>query len=157
MAQPCVPGSRRWGWRARSYRRSSQVIEADVNRLQRSAAAVLAAVSSGLISVSASYAQQAGIALKSVAGKLTLCHVDPHTVLVMKVGRKLWLGLMAGFAAIVAASAPASAGALPTQCIQVCYFTQSSTGGFTIEQCRRFIASRFYGAPPLRRFRDGFC
>lgn len=90
-------------------------------------------------------------------GRLTLCNVDPHTVLVMNVERKLWFGLMAGVAAMTMASAPASASALMIQYLQVCYLTQSSTGGYTIEECRIFMPSRFYHVRPLRRFRrDSF-
>lgn len=75
----------------------------------------------------------------------------------MQVERRLWLGLTAAAAAMTVANAPASAASLtrsssvlPVQYIKECYFTQSSTGGFTIEQCRRFIAWRFYNVP-LRR------
>ena len=75
----------------------------------------------------------------------------------MKVERKLWFGLMAGVAAMTMASAPASASALTIQYIQVCYLTQSSTGGYTIEECRRFVPSWFYDVRPHRRFRgDSF-
>lgn len=87
----------------------------------------------------------------------------------MRIERKLWLGLMAGVAATPLASAPASAerqtwpgivaltadkssNALPIHCIRECTLTQSSTGGFTIEYCRRFRPWRFHGEPPTRRF-----
>lgn len=75
----------------------------------------------------------------------------------MTVERKLWLCLMAGFAAMNAASAPASAGAWPVHCIRQCYFTQSSTGGFTLEYCRRFVPWRFYDESLLRRFGPNIC
>lgn len=77
---------------------------------------------------------------------------DPHVELVMRVDRKLLLGLTAGVAAVLAASAPAFASALPFPWIKECYFTQSNTGGFTIEECRRFVPWRFYGVAPLHRF-----
>jgi hypothetical protein len=105
----------------------------------------------------------------------------------MKVERTLWLGLMAGVAAMTAATASASAqqqkgpdikmlmtrdagwndfgaypegakttssNALPIQYVQEwCYFFQSSTGGYTIEECRPFMPWRLYDLPPVRRFR----
>jgi hypothetical protein len=76
----------------------------------------------------------------------------------MRVERRPWLGLIAAAAAMTSANAPASAAsltrsssALPIQYIRECYFTQSSTGGFTIEQCRRFIAWQFYNVPLRHR------
>jgi hypothetical protein len=46
--------------------------------------------------------------------------------------------------------------ALPIQFIEDCYFTQSSTGGFTIEYCRPSMPWQFYELVPLRRYRrDG--
>lgn len=96
---------------------------------------------------------------------------DPNTDAVMRVERRLWLGLIAGVAAITAAGAPVSAGqqrssgiiALPPDqsasapLIRQCFLTQSSTGGFTIEYCRRFMPwpmlRRFYDKSPPSRFR----
>lgn len=75
----------------------------------------------------------------------------------MRVERKLWLGLLAGFAALYAASASASASALPFHCVKQCYFTQSSTGGFTLEFCRRFVPWRFYDESLLRQFGPNIC
>lgn len=81
----------------------------------------------------------------------------------MKITRKPSLGLLAGVAVVAAAVSQASAtmparaiviqssSVLAVQWIRACYFTQSSTGGFTIEQCFRFMPRRFYDVPLRRR------
>lgn len=45
-----------------------------------------------------------------------------------------------------------SAGVLPVRCIKQCYFMQSTSGAFTIEQCRRFMW-RPYDGPVIPGFR----
>ena len=75
----------------------------------------------------------------------------------MRVERKLRLGLLVGLAAINAASAPAFASLLPVPCIKQCYVTQSSTGGFTLEYCRRLVPWRFYDGSLLRSFGPNIC
>jgi hypothetical protein len=75
----------------------------------------------------------------------------------MRVERKLGLGLLAGLAAINAAGAPAFASLLPVPCIKQCYVTQSSTGGFTLEYCRRFVPWRFYDESRRRRLGSNIC
>jgi hypothetical protein len=105
--------------------------------------------------------------LRALSPRIKIPHKSSTAARVVQDKRKPWLGLMACLmawgAAMTVVNAPAAAVTLtkssivlPVQYIRECYFTQSSSGGFTIEQCYRFLPWRFYDVPLHRRFRkDG--
>lgn len=97
------------------------------------------------------------VSLGRLPGRLARSRGHPQAAAVNVAG---WIGVATGgliwpLALIWAFMVPSKTlSARPSQGLEICYFTQSSTGGFTIEACRRYLRWHHdYDSLPIRRSR----